>query len=176
MQRELFYYLSHIHIKLYFLQGNIETNDYKALLPKMKSETGDDLISFAYQMRDISLDQFAIKDARDNSFLQELLLKYINLLKFISYKTTKNLSIGIDLAADPIDVEVLTHMLISNIKHINGIQVEKYQENKKYDFILTNKAQKKKDDYKNAEVYILSEVLSAFDMKNIEELIKRLNQ
>lgn len=176
VERELFYYLSQIHTKLYFLKGNIEVYDYDESLTKMTNFTGEDLVSFAYQLRDISLKEFAIADSPNAPFIRMLLLKYISLLSFVSYNTMKTLQIGIDLVADSMDAEVLNRMLILKMKHINGIQIEEYQMNKEYDLILTNNLQKDRNNYKDAEIYLLSEILSAFDMANIEELIKQLKQ
>lgn len=86
------------------------------------------------------------------------------------------LQIGIDLMSDSITAETLNRMLILKMKHINGIHIEEYQMNKEYDLILTNNLQSSQNDYGNAEIYLLSEMLSAFDVKNIEALIKQLNQ
>lgn len=176
VERELFYYLSQIHIQLHFLQGNIEVYDYDEFLTKMTNFTGKDLVSFAYRLRDISLKEFTSKHSPHGPFSRMLLLKYISLLNFVSYNTMKTLQIGIDLSADSIDAEVLNRMLILKMKHINGIHIEAYQADKSYDLILTNDLQSDRSDYKDAEIYILSEMLSTFDLKNIEELIKQLNQ
>lgn len=176
VERELFHYLSQIHAKLYFLQGNMEVYASDGMLSKMTNFTGEDLVSFAYQLRDISLKDFAIDNSPNDPFMRMLLLKYISLLSFVSYHTMNTLQIGIDLTENSMDAEVLNRMLILKMKHINGIQIEKYQANKEYDLILTNNLQKDRNNYKNAEIYLLSEILSTFDMENIEALIKQLNQ
>jgi hypothetical protein len=176
IERELFYYLSQIHTKLYFLQGNIEVYDDDELFKKMKNFAGKELVSFAYQLRDISLKEFKIENSSNTPFLRMILLRYISLLNFISYNTMNTLQIGIDLMSDSITAETLNRMLILKMKHINGIHIEEYQMNKEYDLILTNNLQSSQNDYGNAEIYLLSEMLSTFDVKNIEALIKQLNQ
>jgi len=69
----------------------------------------------------------------------------------------------------------LNQLLILNMRHINGIKVEAYQSGKAYDLILTNEPALKKDQYGDAKVYVFSEILSSFDMKNIQTIIQELH-
>lgn len=176
VERDLFYYLSQIHTKLYFLQGNIEMNDYTEVLTKMINFIGEDLVSFAYNLQETSLKEFDIKEPSGSAFPRMILLKYISLLSFVSHNTMETIQVGVDLTADLMDAEVLNRMLILQMKHINGLQIEEYQADKKYDLILTNSISPDKRSYKKAEVYYLSEILSPFDLRNIEKIIKKLNE
>lgn len=103
------------------------------------------------------------------------LLKYISLLAIISFKMTTIIQIGIDLKMESIYTETLNQLLILNMRHINGIHVEACQPNKVYDLILTNEQPTQKDRYGDAQVYVLSEILSSFDMENIQRIVQQLN-
>lgn len=175
LERDMYYHLSHIHTKLYFFQGDIEVYDYEEILDKEKEFTGRNLISFAHTLLSISTDKFGIKKVEDNSLLKMELLKYISLLAIVSFKMTTIVQIGIDLKMENIYTETLNQLLILNMRHINGIRVEACQPNKVYDLILTNEQPTQKDHYGDAKVYVLSEILSSFDMKNIQRIVQQLN-
>lgn len=175
LERDMYYHLSHIHTKLYFFQGDIEIYDYEGMLAKENQFTGRNLVSFAQTLLDISTSKFEIKKVADNSLLKMELLKYISLLAIISFKMTTIVQIGIDLKMETIYTETLNQLLILQMHPINGIRVEAYQPGKTYDLILTNEQPTQKDDYGEAKVYVLSEILSSFDMKNIQRIVQQLN-
>ena len=175
LEREMFYHLSHIHTKLYFFQGDIEIYDYEEIIAKEKQFTGRNLVSFAHTLLEVSTNKFGIKNIEDNSLLKVGLLKYISLLANITFKMTTILQVGIDLKMETIYTETLDQLLILNMRHINGIHVEAYQSSKMYDLILTNQQPAQKDHYGDAKVYVLSEILSSFDMKNIQRIVQELN-
>ncbi|WP_034538612.1 helix-turn-helix domain-containing protein [Carnobacterium inhibens] len=175
VERDMYYHLSHIHTKLYFFQGDIEVYDYEEMLSKEKQFTGRNLVSFAHTLLSISTDKFGINKAEENSLVKMELLKYISLLAIISFKMTTIIQIGIDLKMESIYTETLNQLLILNMRHINGIHVEACQPNKVYDLILTNEQPTQKDRYGDAQVYVLSEILSSFDMENIQRIVQQLN-
>lgn len=175
LERDMYYHLSHIHTKLYFFQGDIEIYDYDEMLAKEKQFTGRDLISFAQTLLTISTGKLGIKETEENSLVKMELLKYSSLLAIVSFKMTTIVQIGIDLKMESIYTETLNQLLILNMRHINGIRVEAYQPNKHYDLILTNEQPTEKDHYEDAKVYVLSEILSPFDMKNIQRIVQQLN-
>ena len=176
LERILFYSLSQIHTKLYFLQGDIENYDYDALLKKVRGFTGNELVTFATQLCGISLGKFALEDTSETSLNRLMLIKYISLLDYFTHTTQLTLRVGIDLHMDPIYTEMLNRMLILKMRHMNGTQVERYDATKTYDLILTNESRRNHEKYRTAQVYVLSEVLSEFDLHEIEALIKRINQ
>lgn len=175
LEREMFYHLSHIHTKLYFFQGDIEIYDYEEMLVKEQQFTGRNLVSFSNTLLDVSTNKFGIKNVESNSLLKVGLLKYISLLANITFKMTTILQVGIDLKMEVIYTETLNQLLILNMRHINGIHVEAYQPGKIYDLILTNEQQANKDHYGKSRVYVLSEIMSSFDMKNIQRIIRDFN-
>lgn len=174
LEREMFYYLSQIHAKMYFLKGAMEVYEYDTILSKEKQFTGKDLVSFAEQLRMISMGKFEIEESTEDSLLKMELLKYISLLAIVTFSMTKIKKVGIDLKMETIYTEALNHLLILNMRHINGIQVEKYQPKKAYDLVLTNAPVRDSSPYGKAEIYVLSEILSPFDMKNIQNIIQNL--
>lgn len=175
LERDMYFHLSRIHAKLYFFQGDLEVYDYSEMLDKEKQFTGAHLVEFARTLLTTSIDKFELTQEVDNSLLKMELLKYISLLAIISFKMTTILQIGIDLKMESIYTETLNQMLILRMRHINGIQVETYKQNKQYDLILTNERSDQKVNYGKAKVYVLSEILSPFDIKNIQNLIQELN-
>ena len=174
LEREIYYYLSQIHARLYFFKGDIEVYDYDAILAKEKKFTGKDLLSFAEQLRDISVGKLAIEETTDDALLKMELLKYISLLAIVTFKITTVLQIGIDLKMESIYTKALSQLLVLNMKHINGTHIEQYKPKKQYDLILTNVPPENKNHYNKAKVYVLSEILSPFDQKNIQKIIQTL--
>ncbi len=175
LEREMFYHLSHIHTKLYFFKGDIEVYEYEEILTKEKQFTGRNLISFAQTLLEISTGKFGIEQEEDNSLLKMELLKYTSLLASVSFKMTKIVQIGINLKMESIYTDTLNQLLISSMRHINGTHVEGYRLDKVYDLILTNEQSPEKGYYGEAKVYVLSEILSPFDMKNIQKIIQELS-
>lgn len=175
LERDMYYHLAHIHTRLYFFQGNIEIYEYEELLAREKQVVGKNLVPFARTLLTTSTDKFMSTKVEDNSLLKMELLKYISLLTLISFKMATVIQIGIDLKMGGLYKETLTELLILKMRPINGIQVEQYQSSKGYDLILTNDKPAEENDYENARVYILSEILSSFDMANIQKIIQELN-
>lgn len=168
LERDMHYHLSHIHTKLYFFQGEMEVYAYEELLAKEKTFTGRDLVSFGHTLLGISTTKFEIQNITETRSVEMVLLKYISLLAMVSFKMTTIVQIGIDLKMEQIYTETLNQLLIQNMRHINGIKVEDYRPGKGYDLILTNEQPVKKSYYGEAKIYVFSEILSSFDMKNIQ--------
>lgn len=177
LERDMFYHLSHIHTKLYFFKGDIEVYEYEEMLGKEKQFTGRNLVSFAHTLLTTSTKKFMVDEDVENSLLKMELLKYISLLAIVTFKMTTIVQIGIDLKMETIYTETLNQMLMLNMRHINGIKVETYRpdKDKDYDLILTNEQPSQKVQYGDAKVYVLSEILSSFDLKNIQMIIQKLN-
>ncbi|WP_245792801.1 helix-turn-helix domain-containing protein [Carnobacterium alterfunditum] len=175
LERDMHYHLSHIHTKLYFFQGEMEVYAYEEMLAKEKPFIGRNLVSFAHTLVDISTSKFGMPSLEEPGSVEISLLKYISLLAMVSFKMTTIVQIGIDLKMERIYTETLNQLLILNMRHINGIKVEAYRPGKVYDLILTNEPALKKDPYGDAKVYVFSEILSSFDMKNIQTIIQELH-
>lgn len=175
LERDMYYHLTHIHTRLYFFRGDIEIYEYDEILAREKQLVGKKLAPFARKLLMTSTDKFMSKEGEDNSLLKMELLKYISLLTLISFKMATVIQIGIDLKMDDLYKETLSELLILKMRPINGIRVERYQSNKVYDLILTNDEPINQNYYEGARVYILSEVLSSFDMVNIQRIIQELN-
>lgn len=175
LERDIHYHLSHIHTKLYFFQGEMEVYAYEGMLANEKQFTGRNLVSFSKTLLGISTSKLGIKKIEETRSAEMILLKYISLLAMVSFKMTTIVQIGIDLKMERIYTETLNQLLILNMRHINGIKVEAYRPGKVYDLILTNEPALKKDQYGDAKVYIFSEILSSFDMKNIQMIIQELH-
>ncbi|WP_373470933.1 helix-turn-helix domain-containing protein [Carnobacterium alterfunditum] len=175
LERDMHYHLSHIHTKLYFFQGEMEVYAYEEMLAKEKPFTGRNLVSFAHTLVGISTSKFGIPSVEEPGSVEISLLKYISLLAMVSFEMTTIVQIGIDLKMERIYTETLNQLLILNMRHINGIKVKAYQPGKAYDLILTNEPALKKDQYGDAKVYVFSEILSSFDMGNIQTIIQELH-
>lgn len=175
LERDMYYHLTHIHTRLYFFQGDIEIYEYEEMLAKEKQVVGKSLVPFAQTLLTTSTDKFMSTEVENNSLLKMELLKYISLLTLISFKMATVIQIGIDLKMDELYKETLSELLILKMRPINGIKVERYQPSKVYDLIMTNEKPVEKNHYENARIYILSEILSSFDMKNIQKVIQELH-
>ncbi|MEC6748600.1 helix-turn-helix domain-containing protein [Marinilactibacillus sp. XAAS-LB27] len=175
LERDMYYHLTHIHTRLYFFQGDIEIYEYEEMLAREKQVVGKNLVPLARTLLTTSTDKFMSTEVGDNSLLKMELLKYISLLTLISFKMATVIQIGIDLKMDGLYKDTLSQLLILKMRPINGIQIEVYQPSKSYDLILTNEKPDEEHQYQEARVYILSEILSSFDMANIQRIIQELN-
>lgn len=175
LEREIYYHLTHIHTRLYFFQGDIEIYNYDEILSKEKDLIGKDLVSVARKLLEISCEMLKKQAGEQNGWHKMEVLKYTSLLILISLKMTSEIQIGIDLRMDAIYKETLSDLLMLRIRPINGVQVERYEAGKQYDLILTNTSPPKEDYYDGARLYILSEVMSSFDMVAIQRVIRELN-
>ncbi|MCC5896017.1 MAG: helix-turn-helix domain-containing protein [Alkalibacterium sp.] len=175
LERDMYYHLTHIHTRLYFFHGDIEIYEYEEMIAREKQLVGKSLVPFARTLLTISTDKFMSIEVENNSLLKMELLKYISLLTLISFKMANVIQIGIDLKMDELYKETLSELLILKMRPINGIQVERYQPSKEYDLILTNDKPVEENHYEDARVYILSEILSSFDMASIQRVIQELH-
>ncbi|MFC6463704.1 helix-turn-helix domain-containing protein [Marinilactibacillus sp. GCM10026970] len=175
LERDMYYHLTHIHTRLYFFQGDIEIYEYEEMLAREKQVVGKNLVPLARTLLTTSTDKFMSTEVDDNSLLKMELLKYISLLTLISFKMATVIQIGIDLKMDGLYKDTLSQLLMLKMRPINGIQIEVYQPGKSYDLILTNEKPAEQNYYNDAKVYILSEILSSFDMANIQRIIQEMN-
>ncbi|WP_368645468.1 helix-turn-helix domain-containing protein [Alkalibacterium putridalgicola] len=175
LEREIYYHLTHIHTQLYFFQGDIERFEYRYISAKEKQIFGDNLVTFSREIIGTSIKRFRVEAGDDNSLIKMGVFKYINLLLLLSFKMAKVLQIGIDLKMDELYKETLSELLILKMSPIQGIHIERYEPNKEYDLILTNDKTSDLSGYEGARVYVLSEVLSSFDLANIQRIIQELN-
>lgn len=175
LERDMYYHLTHIHTRLYFFKGDIEIYEYEEMLSKEKQVVGKNLVPFARKLLTTSTDKFMTAEAKDSSLLKMELLKYVSLLALISFKMVTVIQIGIDLKMDDLYKDTLTELLIQKMRPISGIQIERYQPSKLYDLILTNEPSTEENQYDEARVYILSEIMSSYDMVTIYNIIQELN-
>ena len=176
LERDMSYHLTHIHTRLYFFQGDIEIYEYERIIAKEKQIVGTNVVSFARTLLKTSTKTLADKTGENNSLLKMELLKYISLLVLITFKMASVIQVGIDLKMDGLYKETLGELLILKLKPIKGVRVEHYDPTKIYDLILTNEEPKDQENYDDARIYILSEILSSFDMVNIQRIIQELNK
>ncbi|GEK90785.1 helix-turn-helix domain-containing protein [Alkalibacterium kapii] len=174
LEREMYYHLTHMHTLLYFFRGDIEYYDETVFIQE-KQPVGKTLNPFAEKLLETSTWKFDNQMERQKSLLTILLSKYLSLLVFITSKMTKVLQVGIDLKLDDLYKETLSELLISKIRPLNGVHSERYVSHKKYDLILTNETQHDSDQYNEARVYVLSKILSSYDMRNIQRILQELN-
>ena len=175
LERDMYYYLTHIHTRLYFFKGDVEIYEYQEILSNEKQIVGRPLVSFADELLKVSTEKFDRESSESNSLFRTEVPKYISLLILITSKTAKVLQVGIDLKIDDLYKETFSQLLMRKMRPLNGIQTEAYEPNKTYDLILTNESPENQRIYKEARVYILSKILSDYDMENIQQIILELN-
>lgn len=175
LEKTIQYYFSQIHSKLYFFKGELEMFDRDNIWQKEEQLSSNKLSKFSEELLQQSLELFDREYQEEDSLFALSLVKYLSILAIIEFKLIGEICIGIDLKMDQLYSEVMTHVLILSLKNIHGITIEAYDKQKEYELILTNDTDIKQYARK-AEVYVLSELGSTYDIEQIKKIIKGLHQ
>ncbi|MGO3732260.1 MAG: hypothetical protein ACTJHC_03675 [Vagococcus sp.] len=92
------------------------------------------------------------------------------MLAIIDYQTSREIRVGISLEMEELFKEATTNMFIVQLKSLNGVICETYNSDKSYDLVITNQSYLESD----AQKYVISELGTQFDMKQIKETIRRI--
>lgn len=173
LEKKIYYYFSQIHSRLYFFKGELELFDRKNIWEKEQQLSSHQLADFSKVLLNTSLETFGEVYEPGNNLHEWSLVKYLSVMAIIDFEIVGETRIGIDVKMDQLYKEVLTQVLVLSLKNLNGVLIEPYEANHSYDLIITNvfKAQV----YPTvSEVYILSELGSAYDIKQIRKRIREL--
>ncbi|MFK4566908.1 helix-turn-helix domain-containing protein [Enterococcus sp. UD-01] len=174
LEKKIFYYFSQIHSRLYFFKGELELFDRENIWQKEQQLSSHHLSAFSAILLEKSLACFDAQYEAGNSLHEWSLVKYLSALAIIDFEIVGETRIGIDLKMDDLYKEVLTQVLILSLKNVNGLHVEAYNSQHKYDLVITNVTNS--GSYRNEKaVYVLSEAGSAYDIQQIKARIRQLH-
>ncbi|MHC5217878.1 helix-turn-helix domain-containing protein [Enterococcus sp. LJL128] len=173
LEKKIFYYFSQIHNRLYFFTGELELFEQDNIWEKEEKLSGHHLLEFSHELLKQSLSFFGEAYQQGNSLHEWSLIKYLSVLAVIDFEMMVELQIGIDLKMDPLYRDVMTQVLMLSLKNINGVTVEGYKENKRYDLVITNSFGENSHLAEHS-VYVLSELGSAYDISQIKKKIRSL--
>ena len=175
LEKTILYYFSQIHGKLYFLKGELELFDRENIWQKEQSLSSHRLADFSRKLLDKGLECFDESYVAGNSLHELSLIKYLSVLAIIDFKLMGEIRVAIDLDMDPLYEEVLTQVLLLSLKSLNGTSIESYNPQKSYGLIVTN--HKQRTIYQgNPEIYVLSELGSAYDIQQLKVKIRSLHR
>jgi hypothetical protein len=173
LEKKIVYYLAQIHSKLYFLKGEFSFFDYKRMIAEPSIQTKPVRYAFVKKLLAESLSCFNQELQLENSLQLQALVRYFDILAVIDDRIVSELLIGIDLDLAPLEAERLSQLLFSALKGRNRIQIEQYQAQKHYRFIITNHPPGKRY-LNNPKIYVLSELGSAYDLQQLNRIIQEL--
>lgn len=175
LERKMYHILSQIHAALYFFKGDLEVHDRMFLLEQEQKITEESVHSFAETLREISSEKLKLPKEDQNGLMEWSLLGYFSVLVMVTMEMRQVLRVGIDLKHLPMYRETAIPLLGRLIEKVNGVEAEERQPEKTYDLIVTDRKEAKTSEA-GGKVYVLSELFSPFDQKNIERLLQSLKK
>lgn len=173
LERQMSYYLSQINSRLYFFEGDIEVYDQAHFIARENKFLGSNLAKLSQELLKTALGYFHQPTVEKDTLQKVTLLEYGNVLGIMDLKISKELTIGIDLRLTEVYSEILSQLLMLNLKNLVGVTVENYRGNRDYDLVITNTLPLA--GYSGlTETYVISEFASAYDIKKIKERISEL--
>ena len=174
LEKKIFYYVSQIHSRLYFFKGELELFDRENIWEKEQQLSSRQLADFSKTLLKTSLDCFGEVYKPGNNLYEWSLVKYLSVMAIIDFEIVGETRVGIDLKMDRLYNEVLTQVLVLSLKNLNGVVIEAYNAQQSYDLVITNILRKQAYSAKT-ELYVLSELGSEYDIKQIRTKIRELN-
>lgn len=166
-EKKIGYQLAQVNNELYFFQGILTIYDQDNLFGKVTEMLGKSLIQLLGILEKTVVEQL-LETPPKKATLDYLMIQYANILLMIDYYIAKIITIGVDLQGLPIYKLAFHQFLIRELKGINGITIEKFQENKEYDLLITfNQERKQKHSY------YLSEFASTYDILRLKQWIEQ---
>lgn len=173
LERQMSYYLSQINSRLYFFEGDIEVYDQAHFIARENKFLGSNLAKLSQELLRTALAYFHQPSVEKDTLQKVTLLEYGNVLGIMDLKISKELTIGIDLRLTEVYSDILSQLLMLNLKNLVGVTVENYRGNRDYDLVITNTLPLA--GYSGlTETYVISEFASAYDIKKIKERISEL--
>lgn len=170
LEATCYYYLSQIHLRLYFFSGDVETYDRDNIWQLEATLSTHSIRSYADQLLKIACENLQIDpNNEENSLLAMTAIKYLSVLTIIDVQVNREVHVGIALQIDPLFKAAATNMLMLQLKSLNGVVVEPFDSEKEYDLVITNTS----IDL-NTTIYRMTELGSAYDLKEIKKLIRQV--
>lgn len=170
LEAHLYFLLAQIHPMLYFFKGDIEIYDRLNIWKLEEELSGHSIQPLTDHLLDMCLERFNVHKEDQNSLVHLTKIKYLSVLAIIDYQTSREIRVGISLEMEELFKEATTNMFIVQLKSLNGVICETYNSDKSYDLVITNQSYLESD----AQKYVISELGTQFDMKQIKETIRRI--
>lgn len=165
LEATCYYYLSQIHLRLYFFTGDVETYDRENIWQQEETLSTHNIRGYSEQLLKIACENLQMSPHdEENSLLAMTAIKYLSVLTIIDVRVSREVHVGIALQIDPLFTEAATNMLMLQLKSLNGVVVESFDESKTYDLVITNTS----IDV-NATIYRITELGSAYDLQEIKK-------
>lgn len=175
LERRMYHTLSQIHAALYFFKGDLEVHDRLFLLEQEQKIAEESVRSFAETLREITVEKLKLPNETNNGLMEWSLLGYFSVLVMVTMEMRQVLRVGIDLKHLPMYRETAISLLGLLIEKVNGVEAEERQPDKPYDLIVTDRRVAEPPET-GGKVYVLSELFSPFDQKNIERILQSLKK
>lgn len=168
----IYYHLSYCHPRLYFFKGDIVTYNLQRLWQMEHSLSSHTLQPLVAHLWTMTTERLGLDTTVSNGLFPLVQVSYLSILGMIDQATSRQITVGIHLEMDRLYRDIGSQLLITQIAQMSGAECEVYQSDKTYDLIITNTG----ISYAKEAVYVLSEIGMPFDLKRINEQIRRIYQ
>ncbi|MDN6639925.1 MAG: helix-turn-helix domain-containing protein [Tetragenococcus sp.] len=170
LEATCYYYLSQIHLRLYFFIGDIEAYDRENIWQLEETLSTHNIRFYTDQLLQLACKQLQVEPNDDqNSLLAMTAIKYLSVLTIIDVRVNREVRVGIALQIDPLFKAAATNMLMLQLKSLNGVVIEPFDEEKDYDLVITNTALDV-----NTTIYRMTELGSKYDLQEIKKIIRQI--
>lgn len=165
-EKSISYQLAQVNNKFTFFQGSLFTKIQEDLMLHKQNWVDKSFQDLLDNLKDIALSY--IPKEQD---LPELIFGYRNALMLLELLSAQQLTVAYDLSDTPAYQIPMEHYLKNNLRSVEKIKLEHYQESQSYDLLISSK----RNDNRKL-VYILSEFSSDYDFEELLSHIESLKK
>ena len=165
-EKSISYQLAQVNNKFTFFQGSLFTKIQEDLMLHKQNWVDKSFQDLLDNLKDIALSY--IPKEQD---LPELIFGYRNALMLLELLSAQQLTVAYDLSDTPAYQIPMEHYLKNNLRSVEKIKLEHYQESQSYDLLISSK----RNDSRKL-VYILSEFSSDYDFEELLSHIESLKK
>lgn len=169
LEATCYYHLSQIHLRLYFFVGDVETYDRNNIWQLEETLSTRNIQAYVERLMELSAEELQVQTHKQNSLWAMTAIKYLSVLTIIDIRVNREVRVGIYLEFDELFKEAATNMLMLQLKSLNGVVVEPFDDTKEYDLVITNT-----NLATNTTVYRMTELGSDYDLKEIKKLTRKV--
>jgi len=173
LEKQIVYYLAHIHSQVYFLAGQLEFYEQSAWIQSHETTTHQTALTFARSLLQKSCSYLQVNLNDENSLYESAVVYYAQVFALIEEELAGVVDIALDFKLAPLEAALVSQLLFSALKGVNRIQIERYQPQKVYNLIITDH-QHSKNYQGRPYQYVLSEFACAYDLQQLQKLIQKL--
>jgi len=168
LEETCYYYLSQIHLRLYFFIGDVEAYDRNNIWQLEETLSTSNIQSHVNHLLELSAKELQSQSNEQDSLWAMTAIKYLSVLSIIDIRVNREVRVGIYLQLDELFKEATKNMLMLQLNSLNGVIVESFDETKHYDLVITNT-----ELDLDTKIYRITELGSAYDLKEIKKLIRQ---